>query len=140
MKKTTEAFAPAKRTAFDFCILSKLASIVFGSGDRNPILEPANSFVIGDEIIRALRRIVHVVGGTDNQATRVAELRFVRHRRVPADGSQALVLPCQCHTTVLRPQRHRRIIRLSGERCQRSVARVIEAAQTFESMIGDSVR
>lgn len=136
----TESSA-AKRIDFDLCILSKFASVVFGSGDRNLTLEPADSFVIGDEIIRALRgRIVHVVGRADNQATRVVKLRFVRHRRVPADGSQALVLPCQCHTTVLRPQRHRRIIRLSGERCQRSVARVIEAAQTFENMIGDNVR
>ncbi|KAL0114478.1 hypothetical protein PUN28_011619 [Cardiocondyla obscurior] len=105
---------------------------------RNPVLEPADSFIIGDEIIGALRgRTVHAESGADNQAARVAELRFV-HRRVPADGGQTFVLPRQCHA--LRPQRHRRIIRLPGKRRQRSVACIIEAAQTFESMIGEGVQ
>lgn len=119
------------------------ASIAFGLiFSRNASLEPADSLVVGDEIIRALRgRTVHAVGGTDDQATRVAELRLV-HRRVPADGGQAFVLLRQRHAAVLRPQRHRRVIRLSGERRQSdAVARVIETAQTFErNMTGESVQ
>lgn len=109
-------------------------TVAFGFAfSRNASLEPADGFVVGDEKIRALRgRTVHAVGGTDDQAARVAELGLV-HRRVPADGGQAFVLLCQRHTAVLRPQRHRRVIRLSGECRQRdAVARVVEAAQTFE--------
>lgn len=45
-------------------------------------LEPADSFVIGDEVVGALSgRIVHAEGGTaDDHAARVAEFGFIRHR------------------------------------------------------------
>lgn len=105
-------------------------------------LEPANSFIIGDEIIGALSGwIVHAISrAADNHAIRVTEFGFIRHRWMPADGGQSLVLLRQCHTAILWSQWHRRIIGLSGERRQRSVACVIETAQTFESKIGENVR
>lgn len=107
-----------------------------------PSLEPADGFVVRDEVIGAFRdRVVHSVGGTaDYRGTRVPEFRLNRHRRVPADHGQPPVLLRQGHPAVLRPQRHRRIIRLPGERRQRSVSRVVETAQTFESIIGERVR
>lgn len=106
-------------------------------------LEPADGLVIGDEVVGALRGrvVVHAVrGAAHHHAARVPELALVRHRRVPADGGQSLVLLRQGHAAVLRPQRHRGVRRLPGERRQRSVTCVIEAAQTFESMIGESVQ
>lgn len=47
-----------------------------------PALEPADSFVIGDEVVGALSgRAVHAVSGTaDDHAARVAEFGFIRHR------------------------------------------------------------
>lgn len=58
------------------------------------VLEPADSFVVGDEVVGTFRgRIIHAISRTTNdQAARIAEFSFVCHRRMPTDSSQSLVL------------------------------------------------
>jgi hypothetical protein len=60
-----------------------------------PSLEPTNSFVIGDEVIGALRnRVIHAVSRTaDGWATRVPEFCLIRYRRMSDDHGQSSILP-----------------------------------------------
>lgn len=105
-------------------------------------LKSADSLVIGNEVIGVLNgRVVHAISGaTDDHTSRATEFPFVRHRRVSTDDGQSSVFPRQCHATVLWSKWHGRIGWLPCKCRQCSVARVIKATQTFESMIGDNVR
>lgn len=106
-------------------------------------LKSADRLVVGHEVIGILHsRAVHVVSGAAHHEAghTTAQLFLVRHGTVSGDRRRSSVLLNQRHAAVLGTQRHGWIGRLPGKRGQRTVTRVVEAAQTFERTIGEGVR